>query len=121
MTRLYLAGPMRGYALFNFPAFDEAAAELRAAGYDVFNPAEHDRTTYGELTPDNAEQVGFSLRAALKADTSWICDNAGGIALLPYWHQSRGAQAERALGQALGVPCRIVASWLLDAGVIRGA
>lgn len=130
MTKLYLAGPMRGYAAFNFPAFDEAAAVLRRAGYEVFSPADHDRETHGADFADGntdgdeskaAETHGFSLRDALKADTAWICDNADGIALLPYWHESKGAQAERALGHALGVPARMVAEWLLDAGVVRGA
>ena len=48
MMRIYLAGPMRNYPRNNFPAFDAAAAKLRADGHEVFNPAEHDRKTYGD-------------------------------------------------------------------------
>ena len=41
--RLYLAGPMTGLPLWNFPAFATAAAALRADGHTVFSPAEHDK------------------------------------------------------------------------------
>lgn len=40
-NRLYLAGPMTGFEDFNFPAFNAMAAQLRARGYVVENPAEH--------------------------------------------------------------------------------
>ena len=41
--RIYVAGPMRGFPLYNFPAFDAAAAELRRHGHTVISPADHDR------------------------------------------------------------------------------
>ena len=103
--RIYLAGPMRGYPHNNFPAFDAAAAKLRQGGHEIFNPAERDRETYGDAIedaePDEAKQLGFSIRDALKADLSWICDNADCIALLPNWEQSPGAKAEWALAVVL--------------------
>ena len=34
--KLYLAGPMRGLPLCNFPAFDAAAAWLTSKGHIVF-------------------------------------------------------------------------------------
>jgi hypothetical protein len=37
--RLYISGPMSGLPDENRPAFAEAERQLRAAGYDVFNPA----------------------------------------------------------------------------------
>lgn len=40
--KVYLSGPMTGYPNFNFPAFNERAAEWRREGWDVFNPAETD-------------------------------------------------------------------------------
>ena len=40
---LYLAGPMRGIAFYNFPMFDRVAAALRDVGYEVINPADEDR------------------------------------------------------------------------------
>ena len=109
--KLYLAGPMRGYPHFNFPAFFEAARSLRDKDYIVFNPAERDVKVHGDgiannPTGDEAQATkdhGFNLRDALEDDTTWICRHADGIALLPGWEKSKGATAERALGLALGL------------------
>lgn len=108
--RVYLAGPMTGVPHFNYPAFNEAAAQLRADGHEVFNPAEHDITTFGKDISNpagSAEQAaaehGFDRRAALKADLTWICEKADAIALLPGWERSSGARAECALASALGL------------------
>lgn len=109
--KLYLAGPMRGIPNFNFPAFDYAAGKLREAGFEVFSPAERDRGIHGTKLEDNASgdeqeataKVGFSLREALGADTAWISAHADGIALLPGWEKSSGANAELALARALGL------------------
>lgn len=107
---IYLAGPMRGYPAFNFPAFDFAAAKLRAEGHEVFSPAERDRTIHGVALEDNATgdekvamaKVGFSLREALGADMVFITQTATAIALLPGWEKSSGANAELATARALG-------------------
>lgn len=107
--RVYLAGPMRQIAYFNFPAFDKAAGELRRAGHIVFNPAERDRKIHGEKVANRtgniklAEKRGFSLRKALGDDTRWLCKHAECIALLPGWGSSSGAKAEKALALALGL------------------
>ena len=108
--RVYVAGPMRGYPQFNFPAFYKAAKKLRSKGHVVFNPAERDTKIYGsKLAKENdngdatvaKKKFGFSLREALAADTQWICLRAQAIALLPGWEKSKGAQAELALANAL--------------------
>lgn len=108
--RIYLAGPMRGIKDFNFPAFHEAAASLRAQGHEVFNPAERDEQEHGvevgkSETGDLAEAAtkGFNHRAAMAADTKWIALHAEGIAMLPGWEKSRGASAEKALADCLGL------------------
>jgi nucleoside 2-deoxyribosyltransferase len=108
--KIYLAGPMRGYPNFNFPAFDFAAAKLREDGHEVFSPAERDRTIHGKELEANptgdeklaVEAVGFSLRQALAADTHWIANHATAIALLAGWEKSSGVAAELALAKALG-------------------
>lgn len=47
--RVILAGPTTGYPDANRPAFDYAAAQLRALGYEVFSPLEGDS---GDLLAD---------------------------------------------------------------------
>lgn len=109
MTRIYVAGQMRGLDDCNFPAFDRAAAQLRSAGFEVFNPAERDREVYG-ADADFATVV--NVREALAADLAWICEHAEGVALLPGWTKSRGACAEYATALALDIPARPVGAWL---------
>lgn len=105
---VYIAGPMTGYPKFNVRAFDAAEAKLED-DFVVFNPASHDRNVYGDDffdrnpdgDPDEAEKQGFDLRAALKFDLGWICENATHVAMLPGWEKSFGARAEHALAVAL--------------------
>ena len=37
MKRIYIAGPMTGLPDFNYPAFNAAAARMRALGFEVEN------------------------------------------------------------------------------------
>lgn len=108
--KVYIAGPMRGYKDFNFPAFDAAADLLHAMGHTVFNPAARDREAHGEDVNksemgdlDDVVGTGFSLRDALHADTSWICREADAVYMLMGWSDSKGANAERSLAIALGL------------------
>jgi len=99
--KIYLAGPMRGIPLSNFPAFDAAAVKLRAEGHEVFNPADHDRLL--GLDGTNGD-IGVDLRRKLfGADTDWICRTADAVALLPGWEKSLGAMAEWRLALAVGL------------------
>ena len=90
-NRVYLAGPMTGLADFNFPAFHAAAAALRAAGWDVVNPAEN----FGGRTDLPRETY-------LRADIVLLveCD---AIAMLPGWRKSRGARLEYVIAHELGL------------------
>lgn len=110
--KIYLAGPMRGYPEFNFPAFMKAAEDLRMLGHEVFNPAERDNMRHGtDISKGNhngceeqaARDHGFSLREALAIDLEFICKEAEGIVLLPGWGNSKGACAEHAVAFALGL------------------
>lgn len=102
--KLYLAGPMSGYKEFNFPAFMAAAKMLRELGHEVFNPAEQDLERDGKIaeayinnsTGDikEAEAKGFDRRKAITDDLLYIINEAEGIALLPGWERSKGANAE---------------------------
>jgi hypothetical protein len=105
---------------YNFPAFDEATVALRARGYTVFNPAEADRESGFDamgLEGHEAAEHGFDLRKALKMDLSWICDHATGIAVLPGWEHSLGANAEVALAKALNIPVMAARDWELTTPV----
>lgn len=89
--KVYIAGPMTGYPEWNYPAFTEAAAALRAQGYEVVSPHElHD--------DDMTRPFDWYLRRDLKA----LCD-CSGIAMLDGWEQSRGAKLEYLVAQGLGL------------------
>ncbi|MGU7784904.1 DUF4406 domain-containing protein [Burkholderia sp. PU8-34] len=88
--RIYLAGPMSGYAELNFPAFRAEASRLRGLGFEIVNPA--------EINPDSAADWLACMRADIKQLVD--CD---GIALLPGWEQSRGANVEHTLARGLGL------------------
>ncbi|QNB13454.1 DUF4406 domain-containing protein [Paraburkholderia tropica] len=88
--KLYIAGPMTGYAELNFPAFHAEAARLRALGFEIVNPAEI-----------NADPTAGWLEC-MRADVKQLVD-CDGVALLPGWEQSRGATIERNLARDLGL------------------
>lgn len=113
----YIAGPMRGYSFFNYPAFDEARDRGLALGYNIISPADLDRQLSG-IWPISWDQK--IIAAHNKAGWNTILDGYGiprnpldqviyrdfgaimflkpkrgdGIALLPGWPHSYGATAE---------------------------
>jgi len=110
--KLYVAGPMRGIPFFNFPMFDSVTKVLRFLDHEVFSPAERDNRIHGtdisagNMTGDENQAMvehGFSLRLALSADLKFICEEADGIVMLPGWKESKGATAEHAAAEALGL------------------
>jgi nucleoside 2-deoxyribosyltransferase len=94
--KIYLAGPMRGYDELNFPAFDSAAAELRAEGHEVFSPADNDRTKGYDIY--GGPEV---MRNCIMDDLTYIAREAEAVALLPGWEASKGVAAEVALADFL--------------------
>ena len=102
---------MRNKPEFNFPAFHAASKRLRDAGHTVFSPAEKDEEVHGEEfskafktgSLEDATSKGFSLRRALGDDLAWITSEADGIYLLEGWENSKGALAEKATAEALGL------------------
>lgn len=79
--RVYIAGPMTGLPDLNFPAFNAKAAELRAQGWHVENPAEHG-------VQDGATWSDYLRHDMLQLAT---CDT---VYLLPGWKNSKGALLE---------------------------
>lgn len=100
--KIYLAGPMRGMKEHNFPAFHFAAAKLRQEGYEVFSPAEKGEEVGFIKDPNLQNKLAFR-RLVFKLDLTWICEHADCVALLPGWDQSKGALAERAAAEAVGL------------------
>lgn len=115
--KIYLAGPMRGYPDFNFPAFDEAAKRGRALGHEIVSPAEMDRSIgFNEKGKDgkvndkghSAEITPDFMRGCIWRDVDAIVGAAGkpgvdAVAMLPGWEKSRGAKGEKGLAEWLGL------------------
>lgn len=84
---VYLSGPITGNS--NYKAtFARVAEKMRAAGFDVINPAELDRVIQADEFPYE-DYVSATLRLLAAADI---------VAMLPGWQDSPGArrEAERA-------------------------
>lgn len=81
---------MTGLPDLNFPAFNQAALELRSLGLDVINPA--------EICTD----TGMSWEACMRADIKALCD-CDTIAMLPGWENSSGAHLEVHVSHRLGI------------------
>lgn len=94
---IYLSGPMTNMPELNFPAFNAAAARLRAEGHEVVNPAEMDAA---DTEPKEwHEYLRRDIAELVKCDT---------IALLPGWAKSKGARLELHIAAELGMEV-----WLL--------
>lgn len=85
--KLYIAGPMTGLPDFNTPAFNEAARELEAQGYEVVNPADNS----GDTTQPYEYYLKLGLRQLLECEA---------LAVLPGWWDSRGARLEAEVAAA---------------------
>ncbi|QKV52621.1 DUF4406 domain-containing protein [Comamonas antarctica] len=88
--RVYLAGPMSGLPELNYPAFNAKAAELRARGWHVENPAENP-------APPCGTWQGY-MRMSL-----WQLMTCEAIYLMPGWAASKGAAMEFSVAQQLGL------------------
>ena len=102
MATIYIAGPMRGYPLFNYPAFDSARDMLIALGvHRVVSPADLDREI--GVCPEEDNIPDEMLRECLRRDLMHLLDSDA-IVMLDGWRESKGAVAERALALAIDIP-----------------
>lgn len=100
---MYIAGPMRGYKEYNFPAFHRAALMLRKLGWEVLSPAEIDNdegfceksTPQENLTKEHL--VEFILRDVK------IVTEVDALCMLPGSEGSRGAQVELAMARYMQI------------------
>lgn len=100
--RCYVAGPMRGYELYNFPAFDECSAWLRNKGWEVISPAEIDREL--GLDPTQPLPEWFTIQTAMQRDLHEITNPLmSAIVLLPGWTESEGTGKEVRTGADVGL------------------
>lgn len=91
MKRIYIAGPMSDLPAVNYPAFNAAAAVLRAAGFEVENPAENPRPACGTWLG----YMRMSLAQVARCDA---------VVRLVGWEDSRGAKVEVSTAEGLGLP-----------------
>jgi len=97
LGEFYIAGPMRGYPMFNFPAFLMAARVLQTRGIKTCSPAEKDiESGFDPSRP--IEDQNFDMGAAFRWDFNAVT-RCTGIILLPGWENSTGAKAERLVCQ----------------------
>ncbi len=79
--KIYISGPITGYANFNKEAFDSASTVIREAGHDPVNPQ--------DLPHDHGKTWHEFMKVDIKAMLD--CD---AVLLLPGWANSRGATLE---------------------------
>lgn len=115
--RAYLAGPMRGYKMFNFPAFKLATKLWTIRGYDITSPADMDEDLdhidpiHDPAVAEGSTSEGLKgmTRKMAERDIETIrnLDPEKGDALivLPGWRKSVGATAEVSLARWLGLTC----------------
>jgi nucleoside 2-deoxyribosyltransferase len=96
---LYISGPMSGLPEYNHAAFAEAARLLRRAGYQVTSPT------------DNGLPNSATWQQHMREDIKLMMD-CDGLAILPGWQHSRGANAEINLAHALGMSVHGLIVWL---------
>lgn len=102
--RCYLAGPMRGYPNYNFPAFIEAAHYLRVNGWEVLSPADIEMADGLDPInhPEAAEErvANFTAedwRQVIMRDLACVLaldPQKDAVFVLPGWEGSTGAVAE---------------------------
>lgn len=94
IERVYISGPMQGYADHNFPAFEKAAKRLRHLGYEVVSPHEIEQEPDGQWE----DFLKKDLREMLTCDT---------IILLVGWTQSKGAMLELFVARQVGMDVQL--------------
>jgi len=108
LRRVYIAGPMRGYEKFNFPAFDKARDMAFSLGWDPISPADLDRESgFHEDSPPISATTPDITREFVRRDADALIslrsERGDAIAMLPGWTRSTGALAEFFMARWLGL------------------
>lgn len=105
---VYIAGPMRGYDNFNFPAFDEGRDYVNTLKSPLHNwaaisPADMDRARgFVEDDPDHQDVSVEFYQNCMRRDVD-VVSHAFAILLLRGWEKSTGANTELFVARACGV------------------
>lgn len=114
---VYTAGPMTNRPYHNAHAFIEAAADLRARGYQVVSPFELDNEATREACLADPTGSNAALKKKwsdlLRRDLHIIAKEVTDIAVLDGWAESRGARLEVTFAVLLGIPIRYARSMRL--------
>lgn len=106
VDRVYLAGPMSGIPEHNFPAFRDAAGDLRERGYEVESPVEMDEAEgFESATAANVPAGSGQWAHFLLRDLEVIAKpDVDAVVVLPGWEKSSGADHETRWAMSLGKP-----------------
>jgi hypothetical protein len=96
---------MTGLPELNYPAFRAAERDLQAHGYLTRNPVNAER--FAHATPGVPRTWQWYMRRDLVMLTL-----SDGVALLPGWEGSTGAQLEVTVASALDMKVRPLHEWL---------
>ena len=97
-TRIFIAGPMRGYENYNFKKFDYTEEFLRRSGFDVVNPARISRKF--KESEVNSDIAVYNKMVDMQQDVERTCN---AILLLDGWQWSKGVALEINTASELGM------------------
>lgn len=93
--KCYLAGPMTGLPLFNYPMFELSAYKLRKRGMEIFSPHEIDHDEPGGLgSLPYKDYIRGGLKLLLECDA---------IIMMDGWELSKGCMTELYVANACGL------------------
>ena len=97
-TRIFIAGPMRGYENYNFKKFDYTEEFLRRSGFDAVNPARISRKF--KESEINSDITVYNKMVDMQQDAERTCN---AILLLDGWQWSKGVALEINTASELGM------------------
>ena len=97
-TRIFIAGPMRGYENYNFKKFDHIEEFLKQLGFDVVNPARISRKF--KESEVNSDIAVYNKMVDMQQDAERTCNT---ILLLDGWQWSEGVKLEVRTASELGM------------------
>ena len=100
---LYVSGPMTGKPDHNRGAFESAARDLRARGYDVVSPHELDHNMGVDLGSEDGFDVSDADYEMFMARDLAKLEECDGVVFLDGWSLSGGAGREGLRALELGI------------------